>query len=227
MPFTGASWLIYHPRRQCRVLDSCTVYCDSTVGNQDPYVWSEPFLHSYCHITQMHSEIGGIHLWVSGDTFPEFDHLYCDLVFVVAEKQQWRDANNMEPDDPIVDSPEAFNDHYRWHVQHPFARRKRYTLKADPDSSFQPQTADAGLVDIVPLLASQGMTLSQLRAAMRAGTGSQPVRLNLSAAGAIADQLSRAPILLTGLALQQLRVRHPELASKNRGPDTVSPGQVR
>ena len=86
--------LIYHPRRQRRTFDSATVYFDSTAGNQDPYVWNDAFLHSYCHITQFHAEVGDVNLWVSGDRFPEFSHLYCDLVFVVARKCLWEDANS-------------------------------------------------------------------------------------------------------------------------------------
>jgi hypothetical protein len=95
------------------------VYFDRTAGNQDPYVWNEAFLHSYCHITQFHAEAGDINLWVSGDRFPRFSHLYCDLLFVVASKCPWENANDLRRDDPIVDSEEAWDDHYRWYPQHP------------------------------------------------------------------------------------------------------------
>ena len=161
---------------------------------------------------------------MSGDTFPEFSRLHCDPVLIVTEKRQWRDANAMARDDPIVDSPEAFNDHYRWHIQHPFTRWKRYTLKAEPERSFQPQTASAELIDIVPLLARHGLPLGQLQAGLRAGVGSRPVRLERSAATAIADQLRQAPIQLQGPALRQIRLRHPELASNHRGAARPSPG---
>lgn len=226
MAGSGASWLVYHPRRQVGRLDGCSVYHDSTAGNQDPYVWNDAFLHSYCHITQLQAEIGGIHLWVSGDAFPGFSRLYCDLVFIVAQKRQWRDANAMAPDDPLMDSAEAFNDHYRWHSQHPFARRKRYTLKAEPERSFQPQTANAELIDIVPLLARHGLLLGQLQAGLCAGRGSRPVRLERSAATATADQLRQAPLLLKGPALRQIRLRHPELASDHRRAAQPSPGRL-
>jgi hypothetical protein len=216
MEGSATCWLIYHPRRQVRQLDGRTVYHDSTVGNQDPYLWNDTFLHSYCHITQMRPEIGGIHLWVSGDAFPEFSSLYCDLVFVVAQKRQWQDANDIAPGDPLVDTAEAFNDHYRWHSQHRFARRKRYTLKADAECSFQPQTADAGLVDIVPMLVRHGLALGQLRGCMRAGRGSKPLRLELPVAAAIAAELRRAAIVLKGPEFRQIRLRHPELASPVR-----------
>ena len=66
MPARSAR-LIYHPRRDHRRFGDTAVYFDSTTGNQDPYVWNDPFLHSYCHITQFHAEPGDINLWVSGD----------------------------------------------------------------------------------------------------------------------------------------------------------------
>ena len=96
-------------------LRPAVVYFDSIAGNQDPYVWNEAFLHSYCHITQFHAEAGDINLWVSGDRFPQFGRLYCDLVFVVASKCPWENANDLRRDDPIVDSDEAWADHYRWY----------------------------------------------------------------------------------------------------------------
>jgi hypothetical protein len=216
MEGSAACWLIYHPRRQVRQLDGRTVYHDSTVGNQDPYLWNDAFLHSYCHITQMRPEISGIHLWVSGDTFPDFSSLYSDLVFVVAQQRLWQDANDIAPGDPIVDSAEAYNDHYRWHSQHPFIRRKRYTLKAGPNRSFQPQTTRAELIDIVPLLERRGLPLDRIRVGLRAGKGSTPLPLERSTAATIADQLCMAPILLKGPELRQIRLRHPELASPVR-----------
>ena len=95
-----AARLIYHPRRACRRFDATVVHFDSTTGNQNPYPWNDPFLHSYCHITQFHAEVGDINLWVSGDRFPDFSRLYCDLVFIVAGKYQWADANALARNDP-------------------------------------------------------------------------------------------------------------------------------
>jgi hypothetical protein len=116
-----AARLIYHPRREFRRFGGTAVYFDSTSGNQDPYVWNDVFLHSYCHITQFRAEVGDINVWVSGDRFPEFRSLYCDLVFVVARKCPWTDANDPSRHDPIVDSDEAWADHYRWYTQHPLS----------------------------------------------------------------------------------------------------------
>jgi hypothetical protein len=208
MPVPAAR-LIYHPRRERQAFGSAIVYFDSTAGNQDPYVWNDAFLHSYCHITQFHAEAGDINLWVSGDRFPEFSHLYCDLVFVVARKCTWADANKLNCHDPLVDSDDAWADHYRWHAQHPLKRRSRYTLKADPVRSFQAQAADGSLIDIVSLLHEQDISLPKLRAGMRAGTGSQPMTIPDAAARAIQETLRHAPVIRTGPELRQLRRDNP------------------
>src|SRR4030042_2295763 len=133
-------YLIYHPKRQRSKIDNLVIYHDSSRGNQDPYIWNRRFLHTYCHITQMSPKEEYINFWVSGDSFPLFTQLYCDLVFVVQEKKYWTNRNFIAPNDPIVDTAEAYNDHYQWAYQHPYKSRRRFTLKADPLLSFQPQT---------------------------------------------------------------------------------------
>jgi hypothetical protein len=208
-----AARLIYHPRRERRAFGPAIVYFDSTAGNQDPYIWNDAFLHSFCHITQFHAEAGDINLWVTGDRFPQFSTLYCDLVFVVARKCLWDDANELRRDDPIVDSGEPWADHYRWYPQHPLTRRSRHTLKADPGRSFQAQAKDGSLIDIVPVLQEQGIGLAELRAGMHAGTGSQPVTIATAAAEAIAAALKRAPVIVTGPQLRKIRLDNPGLTS--------------
>jgi len=45
---------------------------------------------------------------------------------------------------------EAYNDHYRWaDIDHPSIPTTPFTLKADPDLSFQPQDSQLQLIDIV------------------------------------------------------------------------------
>ena len=219
-----AARLIYHPRREFYRFDEVGVYFDSTRGNQDPYVWNNAFLHSYCHITQFHAGIGDINLWVSGDRFPEFSHLFCDLVFVVARKCPWTHANDLSRDDPVVDSGEAWADHYRWYPQHPFTRRSRFTLKADPERSFQAQASDGELTDIVPLLEEHGITLASLRVGMHAGTGSQPMTIPVPAAEAITRTLARARTILRGPELRKIRLDNPDLQSPAPDGDTPPDG---
>ncbi len=112
-----------------------------------------------------------------------------------------------------MDSREAWADHYRWYDQHRLTCRSRYTLKADPGQSFQPQAAGGALIDILPCLAGHGFTLDSLRAGMRAGTGSQRMTIPVPVGEAIAQVLSRALIILRGAELRGIRLRHPELQS--------------
>jgi hypothetical protein len=221
------SRLIYHPRWECRRFGETTVHFDSTVGNQDPYGWTDAFLHSNCHITQLRAEVGDVNLWVSGDRFPGFSALYCDRVFVVEGKFQWAAANDLSRRDPVVDSDQAWADHSRWHAQHPFRRRTRFTLKADPLLSFQPQQADGGLVDIAPLLEEHGVGLGRLRAGMRVGTGSQPTTVPDAAGEAIVKALDGAPVVLRDPGLHAIRRVTPDLespgASGQAGPGHPAP----
>jgi len=122
-----SGYLIYHPKRAVSKDNNTIIYHDAIrAGNQDPYIWSTRFLHTYCHITQLSPKAGHIIFWVSGNTFPHFSQLYCDLVFVVETKLYWSKANSIERSDPLVESDEAFDDHYTWHHQHPFKKRKRF-----------------------------------------------------------------------------------------------------
>lgn len=208
-----SGYLIYHPSRVVSQLENRVIYHDSTSGNQDPYIWNTGFLHSYCHITQMSPTIGDINFWVSGDTFPNFFHLYCDLVFVVAEKQYWTEANAIAPKDSLVDTPQAYCDHYFWASQHFFKRRRRFTLKADPERSFQPQNSHQQLIDIVPYLNSLGLSTEELRQGLRTGFNSKPYRLS-SHAKPLYDYLAQqAAIKLMGAELETIRKQNPQLAS--------------
>jgi hypothetical protein len=209
------SYLIYHPKRKVSTFGTVTVYYDTPSGNQDPYVWNRSFLHTYCHITQMTPEEGDINFWVSGDTFPSFTSMFCDLVFVVREKTYWSTANSIDRQDPMVDSDEAYADHYLWaRHQHHLRRRRRFTLKADPDRSFQPQTRAGALIDIAGRLDELGVSRRTLRKEMRAGTASRPFRLDKDVAEGLYDWLERnAKRKLDGLALAKVRKDNPELAS--------------
>ena len=162
----------------------------------------------------MRTAVGDINIWVSGDHFPHFTHLYCDLVFVVATKQYWPDANAITNDDPLVDTSESYIDHYRWAtIQHPLKRRRRYTLKAAPSRSFQPQDGVNRLIDVVPFLPERGFSLETLRQGLRAGFTSRPLKLGAFAADLYTWLAQSAPVKLSGSLLQEVRQKHPGLAS--------------
>ena len=208
-----SGYLIYHPRRDIAKFEAITVYHDYIGGNQDPYIWNKQFLHTYCHITQMSPVVGDINFWVSGDSFPNFSHLYCDLVFVVAEKVYWENANTIDRNNTIVDTEHAYNDHYRWAYQHHFKRRRRYTVKADPERSFQPQDIEQNLIDILPFLINQGLTIDEVRQGLRSGFNSKPLRLDSLILNLYDWLLKYAVVKLNGVHLQNLRENNPHLAS--------------
>lgn len=115
-------------------------------------------------------------------------------------------------EDPIVDNIQTYEHHYKWanppHNQHPFKKRRRYTLKAHPDKSFQPQNSDKTLFDILPFLNKKGLKTEQLVKAITSSRGAGPFKLENNLGLELYDFLKyNAPINLTG---QQLSYLHPD-----------------
>lgn len=211
----SGGYLIYHPRREVRSFGERTVHFDTPAGNQDPYIWNRKFLHTFCHMAQMSPVVGDTCFWVGGDTWPNFQSLYCDLVFVVESKCYWKQANSPPAiHDTLVDSDEAWNDHYRWSGQHPYRRRRRFTLKADPHKSYQPQGTNGSLIDLVPFLQTRGCPLSFLRAKIVASPrSSRPMRIDVLAPALYQWLDTRALVKVFGEELQKLRAENSNLAS--------------
>jgi hypothetical protein len=212
--------VIYHPGRNERLFGECTVYFDAPRGNQDPYIWNDAFLHTFCHMTELRNpQPQDINFWVTGDIFPEFNHLFCDLVFVIAKRAMWQDRNVIKRSDPMVDSEFAYNDHYRWvEKQHLLTRRRRVTLKADPIRSFQPQTGTGSLIDVLPIFADLGLSREWLRAAIRKPFGkrfvSKPIPIDERLTRDLYENLrGLARRKLRGPLLRKIRQKHPELES--------------
>ena len=211
-----SSHLVYHPRRCVAKFGRKSVHFDAPRGNQDPYIWSTRFLHTYCHMTELQAPVkGDINFWVSGDRFPKFHHLFCDLVFVVDHVHHWPEANYVAANDPLVESAEAYADHYMWAAyQHRFRRKTRRTLKAHPRKSFQPQDGSGGLVDIIPFLKSLGWSVRRLRVALQKGRGSKPISLTAHDADALYMVIENTSLTkLRGSQLRAIRQRSPQLAS--------------
>lgn len=213
------TWLIYHPARQKTVIGNLTVYHDKFGSNEDPYIWHDNFLHTYCHITQLTNDEkqNQINFWVSGDTYPNFTQLLCDCVFVIAEKHIWLNRNNIASTDPIVDNNQTFEHHYNWvnppHCQHQFKKHQRYTLKADDKQSFQPQDSNGNLINILQFLNENGLTTKELRNSIshtrkgKKARNSRPFELPENLGQKLYDYLSaKATIKLFGTQLKNL---HP------------------
>jgi hypothetical protein len=202
-------YLIYHPKRCIHQANGITIHHDKFgEKNEDPYIFNDRFLHSFCHITQIKAEAGNINFWVSGDKFPDFNHLYCDCVFVIQEKVFWENANQISISDIVVDNQQSYQHHYRWgNSEHRFNKKRRFTLKGHPGKSFQPQNADGTLIDILPFLESIGYSLLQLRRGLRAGFNSKPMKIDFEQGIKIYDFLfAEAAIKLFG---KQLKDLHP------------------
>lgn len=218
-----SGYLIFHPKREVGIFDNISVYYDSggcdkcKNTNQDPYIWNPRFLHTYCHITQMKKEEGHINFWVSSDKVKGYTHLYCDLVFFVEKKCVWNQPNFIDRSNPIVESDEAYIDHYQWaKYEHHLKKKRRITLKAFTDKSFQPQTTKKELIDILPFLKKMGLPFDTIRK-----KGALPHFIDDSIADALYEWIKeKAEIKLKGKKLAKIRRNHPELASLQ--PDDIS-----
>ncbi len=191
-------------------------YFDRTSGNQDPFIWNRHFLHSYCHITQLHAaQRGDINFWVSSDNLQTLPNLFCDLVFVVKSRHVWSNRNSIQRSDSIVDSQTAYEDHFRWVKQHPFSRRNRFTLKAFPNMSFQPQDDNGDLIDILPILQRLGLSYEKLLQGLVNGHRSKPLQLDPAFAQALYKQLrTNSSRRIKGSCFEYIRTSSPFLASR-------------
>ncbi len=206
------NYIIYHPKRVITELDGLKIYHDCFGHNEDPYIWNKQFLHSFCHITQISPKEGSLIFWVSGDTYPDFNELNCDCVFVVKEKKYWKNSNDISIDDAIVDNKQTYEHHYKWCHEHYFKKKKRFTLKVDNDKSFQPQDNNQNLINIVPFLNSQGITIEELRNKVsrtkkgKQARNSTPYKLRNEVADRLYDYLSSSDIIIKG---EMIENKHP------------------
>jgi len=165
-------YIIFHPPRKKMTLSGGNIFFDNNDHNQDPYIWNKQFLHSTCHMTELtavqkcqdFSNKNFVLFWVSGrenqkfkELIDEFTVLNCDLVFVVDEKINWNEntLNHISIENNVVDSKEAYMDHYFWvPVDHPYTSTNygRFTLKADANESYQPQTGNGELINILDII---------------------------------------------------------------------------
>lgn len=209
----GPFYLIYHPERQKTTIGNLIIYHDSFGGNEDPYLWNKKFLHTYCHITQLSNQTDQVNFWVSGQpSLNYFTKLKCDCVFHIAEKKYWNHNNKISRNDNVVDNEQTYQHHYKWAHNHPYKKRKRYTLKAKPDTSFQPQDARGNLIDILPFLNKNGLKTDYLIKAFKAGVGSKPYKLDNNIGIELYNFLEkRAEVKLFGKDLDRI---HPHRSSQ-------------
>ena len=61
----------------------------------------------------LNKKIGTINFWVSGDGYPNFTNLYCDLVFVINKVKKRPNVNAIKSSDKFVDNMQCYNRHYK------------------------------------------------------------------------------------------------------------------
>lgn len=80
-----------------------TIWIDGPPGNEDPFVFREPWLYSYCHATQLrrkpnkktdHVQVGSVLIFCSGEA-AESRTLVVDTVLVVGHVEPW--TNGLPP----------------------------------------------------------------------------------------------------------------------------------
>ncbi len=203
------------------------VYTDSPKNNQDPYIFNEQFLHTYCHMKAVSK--GGIHpddlyFWVNageGVIRKNVKELLCDLVFVVKNQMPWpKPPQELAETDRYIDSPQAWQDHYRWaSIDHPYKPEQvqtgigRVTVKADPNRSFQPVDQDQQRIDVKPLLLSAGMDWETIKHAIVGNAfASFPLPLKPAVARSLYGVLSSQQyVQRTGKWLHHLRQENEDL----------------
>lgn len=159
-----ADYIMLHQNRIKVEIGDTVVYCDSFEHNQDPYIWGEKFLNTYCKTSQIKvSQLkkGDKLFWFSRQGG---DRWFIDLVFIVEEIIYWEKSDKVGK---VVDHPfEHYNDvklttikydefsyedHYKWaKTDHPKTSsrpKRRFTIVASKDS-YQPQTVNKELIEI-------------------------------------------------------------------------------
>lgn len=172
------------------------------------------FLHTYCHITQIKVNVGDLIFWVYGNSYPNFTKLYCDCVFKIELKLFWNSRNFISPNDPIVENQQTYNHHYKWAGdQHYLERRRRFTLKANSEKSFQPQDINNKLIDVIPYLNSEGISTEDIVRIMcmtkneKRARNTKPLVLSDTHANGLYEHIYKvSEIKLTGEILEKI---HP------------------
>jgi len=125
--------------------------------NEDPYVWSIPWLYSYCHATQLRRNLSkrtafvkaGSRLFFCDNHAARRGLLAVDTVFVVGERHPWHSVGSVPPTSIRGASQEGSEEYLR-HFRHGINRkgeghRGKYTYTAkhnEPQRSFLPLGAD-------------------------------------------------------------------------------------
>ncbi|AWE63999.1 MULTISPECIES: hypothetical protein [Staphylococcus] len=220
-----ASYLFFHPKPACDTYGDMNIYHDKFGNNEDPYVWSERFLHSFCKITDYaysKSTQKDIIFWISINKEGNNLKYLCDLVFKIEKWDFWYKTFSEQKDaiatnkeltinDAVVEGDEeAYEYHYSWinrgeHKWEPTYRRRRLTLKADPVLSFQPQNRQGNLLDVTELLKTI-VNFNVEKSPAKSGTSYKAFELEEEQASKLYEEIKRLSFIrLKGRDLKNLR----------------------
>lgn len=162
-----ANYIMLHQNRIEVKIDDTSVYCDNFKGNQDPYVWSERFLNTFCKTNQIKAsqlKKGDTLFWFTRQGTPSDDKWFVDLVFIVDEIIYWERSDKPQKvgDHPFEHYNDvklstikyddfSYEDHYQWAgIDHPKKSsrpKRRFTIVASKES-YQAQTKHKELIEI-------------------------------------------------------------------------------
>ncbi len=146
---TKAHYIIFHPDDQRQKVEvSATAMVSNTIiknwvgrihvdkigeGNEDPFVFSNPWLYSYCHASQLrrnprsdgYLQVDSKLIFVSGQ-MANRGVIAIDTVFLIGEIHKWKR--------PVLQLPPKFTEHYQnshsglWkrHFRFPFLGREHH-----------------------------------------------------------------------------------------------------
>jgi hypothetical protein len=170
-------YIIFHPKRALVDVTASIIKRNKTLswqgkvfvdrvkngtGNEDPYVFNDPWLYSYCKIRYLLPkfkppvENGSILLFCNGSKAAQ-RRLEIDTVFVVAEKLPWviKSLNLPEKYAKHQDNPASalWNNHFKFGIGERREHPGRFTIEAKmhsngSDYSFLPYSKECHLVEI-------------------------------------------------------------------------------
>ncbi|MDZ8263663.1 hypothetical protein [Nostoc sp. ChiQUE01b] len=104
------------------------VWVDEPYGNEDPFVFSERWLYSYCHATQLRRKESSKHAYVTAGSYLLFcsgdaadkGTIQLDTVFVVDHVAEWADNPQGLPEEFQKDYQNKNSDLWERHLKYPF-----------------------------------------------------------------------------------------------------------
>lgn len=179
-----------------------TIYADRShpkfTTNEDPFLWTAPWLYSYCHATQLRREARqgrdvvdkGSRLFFCNGRDAQEGKLTIDTVFVVRRAHKWPKVGESPPTDltrRLREDSASNLRHFRHGMRAEGKRRHsgKYTYEANhegPDRSFLPLDEKGNVFTIRADRALLNVSAEELKSRVPARRSSYPLMLTTSSA---------------------------------------------